>query len=86
MSEEDHYTPERAAKALAVEPEDVYGMLESGELEGELTERPGYEPTWRIPARAVHDRLPDEPPEQDRRRSAQPDPRVEDLPLAPPGS
>lgn len=86
MSEEEYYGPERAAKALSVEPEKVYEMLESGELEGERVEHPGRRDSWRIPARAVHARLPDEPPEQDRRRTAQKDPRVEDLPPAPPGS
>ena len=86
MSEEGYYAPERAAKMLDVEPDEVYEMLESGELEGEREEHQDRRDSWKIPVRVVHDRLPDEPPEQDRRRTAQDDPRVEDLPPAPPGS
>ena len=61
MSEEEYYDPERAAKMLYIEPEEVYEMLESGELEGEKEKHPGRRDTWRIPSRAVMYRPPDEP-------------------------
>jgi hypothetical protein len=86
MSEEEYYDPERAAKMLSIEPEEAYEMLESGELEGEKEKHPGRRDTWRIPSRAVMYRPTDEPPEQDRRRTAQDDPRIEDFSPAAPGS
>ena len=77
---EERYDPQRAAKMLSLKPEEVWEMLENGEIEGEWEDG-----TYWIPEKAVTNRL-GEAAEQDYRRTVQEDPRVEDLPTAPPGS
>jgi hypothetical protein len=72
----EYYDPQRAAKVLSISPEEVYAMLESGELAGVFEDD-----VWHVSKEAVHERLPGEP-EQDRDRAVQ-DPRVDDLPPGP---
>lgn len=58
FEDRDYYSPTQAAKILRLSRRRVTQLLESGELEGEQTDSG----RWRIPQRAVHDRLKDRPP------------------------
>ncbi len=56
--EEDTYTPAEAAKILRLSKRRVIQLITEGDLEGGKDE----DGRWRIPQRAVHDRLDDRPP------------------------
>ena len=56
--EEDTYTPPEAARILRLSRRRVTQMLNAGELEGIQDPETGR---WRIPQRAVHERLKDRP-------------------------
>jgi excisionase family DNA binding protein len=56
--EEETYTPAEAAKILRLTKRRVIQLITEGDLEGYKDE----EGRWRIPQRAVHDRLGDRPP------------------------
>ena len=64
--EEETYTPAEAAKILRLSKRRVIQLLTAGELEGEKDE----DGRWRIPQRAVHDRLGDRPPSSPRSTSS----------------
>jgi len=56
--EEDTYTPAEAAKILRLTKRRVIQLITEGDVEGDKDETR----RWRIPQRAVHDRLGDRPP------------------------
>lgn len=56
--EEDTYTPAEAAKVLRLSKRRVIQLITEGDLEGTKDE----DGRWRIPQRAVHDRLDERPP------------------------
>ncbi len=56
--EEDTYTPAEAAKILRLSKRRIIQLITEGDLEGEKDE----DGRWRIPQRAVHDRLGERPP------------------------
>ena len=64
LPEEDTYTPAEAAKILRLSKRRVIQLIPEGDLEGEKEE----DGRWRIPQRAVHDRLGDRPPRSAERR------------------
>jgi excisionase family DNA binding protein len=57
VEEGDYYTVDEVAKVLKLTPGRVRQMLRAGELEGDQDETG----RWRIPMRAVHERLEDRP-------------------------
>lgn len=56
--EEDTYTPVEAAKVLRLTKRRIIQLITEGELDGDKDDSG----RWRIPQRAVHDRLDDRPP------------------------
>ena len=56
--EEETYTPAEAAKVLRLSKRRIIQLITEGDLEGDKDE----DGRWRIPQRAVHDRLGDRPP------------------------
>lgn len=78
--EEDTYTPPEAARILRLSRRRVTQMLGAGELEG--TQDPGTG-RWKIPQRAVHERLKDRPargrPDKDQDRATEGSEEAADL-------
>jgi excisionase family DNA binding protein len=58
LVEEDTYTPAEAARILRLSKRRIIQLITEGDLEGDKDE----DGRWRIPQRAVHDRLGDRPP------------------------
>jgi excisionase family DNA binding protein len=56
--EEETYTPTEAARILRLTKRRIIRLITEGELEGDKDEGG----RWRIPQRAVHERLQDRPP------------------------
>ena len=61
--EEDTYSPAEAAKVLRLSKRRIIQLITEGELEGEKDDGG----RWRIPQRAVHERMPDRPPRASQR-------------------
>lgn len=67
FEDRDFYSPAQAAKILRLSRRRVTQLLESGDLEGEQSDTG----RWRIPRRAVHERLKDRPPRPREREGPQ---------------
>jgi excisionase family DNA binding protein len=72
--EQDTYTPAEAAKVLRLTKRRIIQLITQGDLEGEKDDGG----RWRIPQRAVHERLGDRPPRASESREVAPG-RVREL-------